>query len=296
MKNMESYVIDYKNGMYIKDISLKYNVSENEIRNVLKTNLNWYSRSVSELSQEEIEKIITSYKSEVSIIEIADIFNISAPSIIKLLRASGINRIYHKGRKYDILKASPFTHKNKEFIVGTMLGDGCIRKSGKIPRLCIVHSKKFELYFHWKIAQLDKYFNLWREQIHPRKNSTLLYSETLQHNGLIEFYNKFYINGKKIVPDNIEEYITPYGLAIWFMDDGTLNNPSNQRIHTNSFKYEDQVKLQNLLKINFDLECKILTRKDGQHILSFNSKNSKKMTEIIRPYVIPSMTYKLVKT
>lgn len=292
-KSKLNIVEDYNNNISIKEIAEKNNISENEVRSYLKTQINWYNKSLCDLSTKEIEEIVDMYNKENSILEISDKYKISAPSIIKLLKSKNI-QVYHKGRKYEILKQTPFSKKNKEFIVGTLLGDGCIRKSGSNSRLCLVHSKKFELYFHWKITQLDKYFNLWREQEHKIKKSTLLYTETLQHQGLNNFYNMFYNNGKKIVPDNLDMYMTPYSLCVWYLDDGTLNSKTNYRIYTNCFCYEDQVKLVNLLKRCFDLDAKIIQRKDKQYYLSFNSKNSEKMTEIIQPYVIESMKYKLI--
>jgi hypothetical protein len=291
---MKDVVREYEKGVSVSDLAKQYNTSENEIRSYLKTQIRWYSRSVSDLTIEDQYNVLNMYNDEFSVLEISDIYQVPAPSIIKLLKGLGIERVYHRGRKFDILKATPFNKKQQEFIVGTMLGDGCIRKSGKIPRLCIVHSKKFEQYFFWKLSQLDRYFNLWREQIHPRKKSILLYSETLQHNGLLKFYDMFYQNGTKIIPKNLDTYMTDYALAVWFLDDGTLNSGTNHRIHTNGFKlFEEQKELSGLLKRCFDINCNIIQRKDNQYILSLNRKETVKLSNIIDPYVIPSMKYKL---
>jgi LAGLIDADG DNA endonuclease family protein len=37
----------------------------------------------------------------------------------------------------------------------------------------------------------------------------------------IELYNSFYIKGKKIIPLNIEDLLTPISLAYWIADDGS---------------------------------------------------------------------------
>ena len=290
---MKNVVSDYLSGMTVSEIANNYNISENEVRSFLKTQIDWYSNSISNLSENDQTNILNMYNNEFSVLEISDLFKLPAPSVIKLLTALGIEKVYHKGRKYEILKQQSFNKKQQEFIVGTTLGDGCIRKSGKLPRLCLVHSKKFSQYFHWKLAQMDRYFNLWREQEDKRKNSTLLYSETLQHSGLVKFYDMFYKNNVKLIPKNLDIYMTPYSLAIWFLDDGTLNSGTNHRIHTNCFTYNDQLELQSLLKRCFDLQCKIVQRKDSQYILSFDRINTVKLSTIIEPYVIPSMKYKL---
>ena len=102
-----------------------------------------------------------------------------------------------------------------------------------------------------------------------------------------------FYNGSKFVPSNLDMYMTPYSLAVWFLDDGTLNSGTNHRIHTNGFNYTGQVELQSLLKRCFDLNAKIVTRKDGQYILSLRRHDTVKLSNIIEPYVIPSMRYKL---
>jgi hypothetical protein len=294
---MKNVVKDYDKGISVKEIAEKNLITESQVRSFLKTQIKWYTKSVSDLSQLDCENIKNMYNNEFSVLEISDIFQVPAPSIIKLLMGMGIKRVYHTGRKYDILKQTLFTKKQQEFIVGTVLGDGCIRSSGKLPRLCLVHSKKHEEYFFWKLSQLDRFFNLWREQIHPRKKSTLLYSETLQHSGLKKFESMFYDENRvKHIPNNLDMYMTPYSLAVWFLDDGTLNSGSNHRIHTNCFIYNDQVILRDLLKRCFDLDCKIIQRKDEQYILSFNRHNTVKLSNIIDEYVIPSMRYKLRMT
>lgn len=291
---MKNVVKDYEKGISVKEIADKYRITESQVRSFLKTQLNWYIKSVSDLSIEDCENIKKLYDEDHSVLEISDLFQVPAPSIIKLLMGMGVKRVYHKGRKYDILKQTPFSKKQQEFIVGTMLGDGCIRSSGKLPRLCLVHSKKYEQYFFWKLSQLDRYFNLWREQEHPRKKSILLYSETLQHSGLKKFESMFYDENRvKCIPDNLDVYMTPYSLAVWFLDDGTLNSGTNHRIHTNGFTYKDQLELKHLLKRCFNLNCKIMQRKDKRYILSFKRDDTVKLSNIIEPYVIPSMRYKL---
>src|SRR3546814_800469 len=48
---------------------------------------------------------------------------------------------------------------------------------------------------------------------------------------------------KKIIPNNIKDYLTPQAIAIWIMDDGSRQN-SGITIHTNSFTLEENYLLQ----------------------------------------------------
>jgi hypothetical protein len=47
---------------------------------------------------------------------------------------------------------------------------------------------------------------------------------TKSHPYLIELREMFYLDGKKVVPSQISELLkTPLSLAVWFMDDGTVD-------------------------------------------------------------------------
>jgi LAGLIDADG DNA endonuclease family/NADH-Ubiquinone oxidoreductase (complex I), chain 5 N-terminus len=95
----------------------------------------------------------------------------------------------------------------------------------------------------------------------------------------------------KIVPLNIEEYLTPLALAILFMDAGiTLNNGA--RIATNCFTFEEINFLCKVLQNKYNI---IATPKKGGnnrgHIIYINSMGL--FINIIKPYLLPSFYYKL---
>lgn len=58
----------------------------------------------------------------------------------------------------------------------------------------------------------------------PQKVKSSVHFNTLHLPCFNEYYNIFYPLGKKIVPLNIGEILTPAGLAVWAMDDGTKNS------------------------------------------------------------------------
>ena len=47
----------------------------------------------------------------------------------------------------------------------------------------------------------------------------------------------FYSLNKKIVPSNINQLLTPRGLAYWVMDDGSLQNKG---LHLNTYGFTNQ--------------------------------------------------------
>ena len=102
----------------------------------------------------------------------------------------------------------------------------------------------------------------------------------------------------KIVPLNIGELLTPIGLAHWIMDDG-YKDGKGVVLCTDSFTLSEVNLLIDVLKLNFGLDAKIYNRRQKDKPLCWrisikgDSDNAKKLKEIVLPYFIPSMYYKL---
>ena len=57
--------------------------------------------------------------------EIAEILQVDRSTVVRYLKKYSI-AINPKQRKYEIVKKIPLTKEQKEMIIGTLLGDGCI--------------------------------------------------------------------------------------------------------------------------------------------------------------------------
>lgn len=79
------------------------------------------------------------------------------------------------------------------------------------------------------------------------------------------FYNSINL---KIVPSNIQNLLTPIGLAYWIMDDGSLQN-KGLHLNTYGFNTEDifnlKITLENMFGKN-SLKCSIHKHKKGNRI------------------------------
>jgi len=96
----------------------------------------------------------------------------------------------------------------------------------------------------------------------------------------------FYQGNKKVFPEEI--YLSPLSLAIWYMDDGSQNS-GNCIISTESFDEVSRKNIQKALYEQFGIET--LFRKNGK--LSMRWKSQPKFYQMIRPYIFPSMKYKV---
>ena len=86
-----------------------------------------------------------------------------------------------------------------------------------------------------------------------------------------QYKSLFYKNNKKIVPINIQELLTPIGLAYWIMDDGSIQN-KGLHLNTYAFNSEDVLKLKSTLENMFgnnSLKCSIHKHKKGNRIYIF---------------------------
>ena len=75
-------------------------------------------------------------------------------------------------------------------------------------------------------------------------------------------------SSKKIVPSNIQDLLTPRGLAYWIMDDGSLQN-KGLHLNTYGFTNQDVLNLKNSLENMFGentLKCSIHKHKKGDRI------------------------------
>ena len=106
-------------------------------------------------------------------------------------------------------------------------------------------------------------------------------------------HKMFYKNGKKVVPLNIYEYLTPLALAVWIMDDGGRAN-SGLRIASNSFTIKEVELLNDVLNSKYCQETSIQKIGINSQYSIYIKKNSiNNLKNIVGPYIHPSMLYKL---
>ena len=63
-----------------------------------------------------------------------------------------------------------------------------------------------------------------QQRLNTSEIKSTWYFSTISHSDFTKYYNLFYPQSKKIIPNDLKEYLSAQGLAYWFMDDGTRNN------------------------------------------------------------------------
>lgn len=106
-------------------------------------------------------------------------------------------------------------------------------------------------------------------------------------------HEAFYVNGVKIVPLFIAEYLTPLALAIWIIDDGAAVS-SGMKLCTNSFTLLEVQFLCNVLHDKYGLIATVNGRgRPNQYNVYISKYSMPLLASIVREHMHPSMYYKL---
>lgn len=176
-------------------------------------------------------------------------------------------------------------------IVGSLLGDGTLRKQGtRINALLEVnHAYKYKEYVDWKYNLL-KEFILTPPKHRIGKGNRVAYRFTTRSiPSFTKYYNKFYVNGKKIIPNDLS--LSSLALAVWFMDDGCKSR-SSLYLNSQQFVLKEQKLLQELLWRSYKIDSSL--NRDKQYWrIRITTASTTRMKDIISPYILPCFRYKL---
>ena len=168
-----------------------------------------------------------------------------------------------------------------EIMIGLLLGDGHIQKrsiNGNSrfiygqSSLRLHHLNYFNHVFELFKPYLSKDFNPKKRSFTDKRSNKKYSSVQFATLSLpcFNYYKDLFYNSKylKIVPSNIQNLLSPRGLAYWIMDDGSLQN-KGLHLNTYGFSNQDVLKLKSTLENMFGentLKCSIHKHKKGERI------------------------------
>jgi superfamily II DNA or RNA helicase len=182
-----------------------------------------------------------------------------------------------------------------QMVYASYLGDGHIGITKKNRyRLCFTHGEKQKGYCEWKANM----FGI-TKLTYIEKNGYAQKPAYTFRTKIFDMENKITKN-TKLVPDWLLDKLDERGIAIWYMDDGSINKHklkdggvSNYiSIHSNNFNYETHEKFVKKFK-QYGIVCTINKSKGKYYYLRFNKDNAQKLLELIKPYVHETMEYKI---
>lgn len=202
-------------------------------------------------------------------------------------------------------RIGPHNYDILTIIIGSLLGDGTMEKDGNGSRFAFYHEKANGEYLLWLHSAISAVGYCKSDipiiQTRWNINGQLRYIyrfRTYTYSSFNWIYEEFFPNAKqrKIIPssDVLNLYLSPMALAIWIMDDGTRYKNRGLRFCTNSFTLKEVQYLASLLETKYLLNTSIhKTGYVNQYGLYIPKSSLDNLRNIVKPYIHPSMYYKL---
>src|SRR5258705_751119 len=218
---------------------------------------------------------------------------------------------YHLNSKYwqEHKQKLPYLpNELYQVLVGMILSDACMYKISnhaliKFEQGYIQEEFLFHLFFLFK----DYCFMIEpgkRQQLYGERKGLIksFWFKTFSHvyfDSLWDLFYKASSNNKTAIKyinkGLISNHLTETGLAFWVMGDGSLNKKS-MILHTQSYLEEENLILSKELNDKFGFKTKIVPHKNKYWVISFSSLDTVLLNKLIKPYMLPSMNYKLLIT
>ena len=218
----------------------------------------------------------------------------------------GWSNIYAYCRKYGIefdfstnhaIRAIPFTQRQKDIALGSLLGDAYLRPSGNSYSLSFTHGEKQKAYLEWKLSEFENFVTTKEFLVHRTNfhgNAPTYSFATITHPYLLELHTLCYPKGTKRVSLDWLELLSPLSLAVWYMDDGSLNRRYGTIVLcTNCFSLDEHTTMIGYFSECLGIEPKIEPRRNGQFVLRINASQRHRFLDIVAPHIPDCMVYKL---
>lgn len=198
----------------------------------------------------------------------------------------------------------------EEVLIGSLLGDGCLTTSHNInanARLIINRSlkdKDYLLYEYNLFKNLCTNYGYFERDVKNYRAGKVYKScgfNTRSAPILTQYYNQWYINNTKRIPDNL--VLTPQIIAIWLADDGHVcyENGTFYKLKlqfaTNSFTYDEVKFLSNQLSSRYNEFFKVKNvkykdKRSNQYVIEISDAGAVTLLRDINKYFPISMSRK----
>ena len=226
------------------------------------------------------------------IIKFAGLYNINKLKVRELYK-------YVKKWNKDI-QEDPLSLLNQEehdLIIGGLLGDASLRQRNKNCCFRFTHSIKQENYAEYKMNILTNFHISEFREVKRKIGNNIIHAidfSTKTHSIFNYYRNLFYKNGRKVITKEILEKLNPGALAIWICDDGSYDNRQGYIILcTNAFSLGEHQLMKKFFNDMYGLDPTIGFRDGKYYYLRFKQEDSKKLINIIKPFIPNCMKYKI---
>lgn len=196
---------------------------------------------------------------------------------------------------------------DRGILIGMVLGDGCLsvfrdkRYTNSFhQRLTLKHGASQKEYIEYKRDLLHSIFGGKKPKVKEINNNGYLgYTVSKSNSYFRVLHKQIYPSRKKCISRKVLDKLTPHGIAIWYMDDGSLYpKKRNGKIHAYELILNTYIPIEeneiiiDYFKENYDINFKIAKSK-GSFRLRLGTREARKFIKIVEPYIIDSMKYKI---
>ena len=202
----------------------------------------------------------------------------------------------------------PLSGKCKSVILGSLLGDGSLKKESGYANLRFKfrHSEVQADYFYWKVDLLkeiatDK--SVQKQKADGYSSNFKLLFQSAARPQLTKLWEKIGSNSM-VIERHWLNHLTALSLAIWWFDDGSLTAKKRKGVFcTDNFPVKECKVLARYLKVVWNIECyvKPINRKENPknsytreqyYRLWLNNTEVRKLLLIVLPYAETQFTVK----
>jgi len=205
--------------------------------------------------------------------------------------------------------------EERGIMVGMILGDGCLNVrqiKGTTPyiksEMRIVHSYRQIDYLNYKAELVRKILggkhtvSIYNHVIPKLGKTYRMCGFSKSHKCFKALKKITHREGKKYFSSQALGMLTPHGIAIWYMDDGSAGRNHNKlneisSVYSTISTYCTEIEAQNICDLfleNYGIRFRIgYERAKHSHIVRANTKETHQFVDLIRPFIVPSMEYKI---
>ena len=217
--------------------------------------------------------------------EIAKELNIGKTTVGTIVKKYGFE-------KYKI----SLNEVQKEVLVGTIIGDGCLFKSteGSQARLSLSHSLAQKEYFYYKyeimkpIIRTAPYERSWFDKRTKKEYSEVKF-QTRVHPMFTKLWESFYNDGKKIIRPHHLKDRGELCMAVKYFDDGWKHGEKAYSIAMNDYDLKSVETFREWMKEKFD----ITTNMHREKSVYIPVADAHKLKKILMKYATDDVKYKI---
>lgn len=227
--------------------------------------------------------------------QVADKFGCSEASLVRWAKSLDREDYFEiSNLRGDNLKKINLTDQQKQIILGTLLGDGCIncrKKSSRRRTLHVAHGIDQFDYLKWKHDVIGG--NKIRQYV--TGFGGIGYCFTFTHPFIEQIWKSNYVDDKKCVGVDWIKSLGPIGFATWYQDDGSLNRLTkkykNRRYHYPRITFStysfDRDSIFNIVEgfVHHGFKSSISWTSKGP-VIWLPTTQTRKFLNMVKPYVM----------